>query len=69
MGHMAPIWTILCMCFALGLPQILGASLAALASPGGVTKKHGFGKIVNFGANYSNLTIHVNPRYIYYTGV
>ena len=48
MGHMPPIWTILCMCFALGLPQILGASRAASASPGGVYEKHGFGKKRSF---------------------
>ena len=44
MGHMPPICTILCMCFALGLPQILGASRAASASPGGVYEKTRFRK-------------------------
>ena len=44
MGHMPPIRTMLCMCFALGLTQILGASRAAKASPGGVYEKTRFQK-------------------------
>ena len=57
MGHMPPIWTILCMCFALGLPQIWGASRAASAFPGGVYEKTRFRESRKFGANYSNLRV------------
>ena len=62
MGHMPPIWTILCMCFALGLPQILRASRAASVSPGGVYEKTRFRKNRKFRSQLFKPRCKIKPH-------